>query len=107
MLLETPRPERARVLSKGAATGGVFALMAVCAMAGLGLIAVPSRTARRRRGAMLVISLRCGEASFDFLASRNARVRPKKASLVILPRLVSGLSGSRGSPQPSPGSARG
>src|SRR6266496_3534366 len=101
MLLETPRSERARVLSKrtGMAAGAIFAVMEACATAGLGLMAGPSRTARRKRGAMLVISLRCGEASLGFLASRSARVRPKKASLVILPRLVRGLSASRVSPQ--------
>ena len=44
-------------------TQAIFAVMEACATAGLGLMAGPSRTARRKRGAMLVISLRCGEAS--------------------------------------------
>src|SRR5882762_9439454 len=80
MLLETPRSERARVLSKGtgAAAAAVFAVMEVWAMTGRGLMAVP-RTARRQSGTMLVASLREGVASFDFVASRIAFVIPKNA----------------------------
>src|SRR5438045_2534718 len=104
MLLATPRSERARVLSKGTGAAA-FALVEVCAIAGWELLAA-TRTARRKSGTMLVISLREGEASFDFLVSRTAFVRPKKASLVILPRLVRGWSRSRVSPQPSQVSAR-
>src|SRR6059058_892842 len=103
MLLGRPRSERARVLAKE--TGAVFGMVEVCAMAGLGLMAGP-RTARRKSGTMLVASLRDGVTSSGFFISRSARVRPKKASLVILPRLVRGLSASRVSPQPSQVSAR-
>src|SRR5215469_10338638 len=101
MLFDVPRSERAKVLSKGTVAGAtVLGVMEVCATAGWGLMPLLS-AARRKRGTMLVASLRDGGASFDFFISRTARVRPEKASFVILPRLTSGLSGSRVSPQPS------
>src|SRR5882757_3784953 len=107
MVLETPRSERARVLSKGAGAAKlVLRLLEVWAIAGRGFVTAPNRTVSRTSGTMLVASLREGVAFFDFMTSRSACARPKKASLMILPRLVSGLSGSRVSPQPSHVSAR-
>src|SRR5216683_2079249 len=107
MVLETPRSERARVLSNGAGAGPVLRLLEVWAIAGWGFMAAPNRTVRRTSGTILVASL-CegGGAFFDFITSRSACARPKNASFTILPRLVRGLSASRVSPQPSQVSAR-